>query len=157
MHSWSRQTCEMQEKAAMRQTFKKKKFARQLHISEACRSGCKLHLERSPPHADAHRRRLRLWRSNEWEVGGGSLGEPRKPKRKRPQQLAAPRISLQAADLAGLRTPGLLVFVLTSYATYRQRLAHYKAPGSKLHRRLISLSRGPNFVRQPCNNVWLSH
>jgi hypothetical protein len=49
MHSWSRQTCEMQEKAAMRQTFKKKKFARQLHISEACRSGCKLHLERSPP------------------------------------------------------------------------------------------------------------
>jgi hypothetical protein len=98
-----------------------------------------------------------LWRSNEWEVGGGSLGEPRKPKRKRPQQLAAPRISLQAADLAGLRTPGLLVFVLTSYATYRQRLAHYKAPGSKLHRRLISLSRGPNFVRQPCNNVWLSH
>ena len=59
-------------------------------------------------------------------------GEPRKPKRMRPHNFAASRISLQAADLAGLRTPGLLILVLASYGTYRQRLPHFKAPGSKL-------------------------
>ena len=38
-------------------------------VAQAASCSC---LEAITPHANAHRRHLRLWRSNEWEVGGGS-------------------------------------------------------------------------------------
>jgi hypothetical protein len=125
MHSWSRQTYEMHEKAAMATDLKRRKFARQLHISEACRSGCKLHLERStppcqcspPPLATVEKQRMRSrWRKP---------GKPREPNRKRLHFLQRPGFLLQAADPAGLRTPGLLILVLTTLL-----IAHVKAPGS---------------------------
>jgi len=90
MHSWSRQTCEMQEKAAMRQTFKQKKFARQLHISEACHSGCKLHNERSNPHAYGSPPPLATVEKQRMGSRWRKPGEPRKPKRMRPHNLQRP-------------------------------------------------------------------
>jgi hypothetical protein len=91
----------------MRQTFKKKKFARQLHISEACRSGCKLHLERSPPCqcsppplATVEKQRM----GSRWR----KPGMPRTPKRGRPG-FHCRRLTLPACA-----RPGLLILVLAN-------------------------------------------
>jgi hypothetical protein len=109
-----------------RQTLKRRKFARQLHISEACHSGCKLHLERSiqcspPPLAIVEKQRMRSrWRKP---------GEPREPKRKRP-----PFYSAQDFFCRRLTLPAC--------ARY---LSSTKAPGSRLHRRLIFIVSRPQF------------
>src|ERR1700733_14209828 len=114
MHSWSRQTYEMHEKAAMATDLKRRKFARQLHISEACRSGCKLPLERStppcqcspPPLATVEKQRMRSrWRKP---------GKPREPNRKRLHFYSVQDFFCRRLTLPALRTPGLLILVLTT-------------------------------------------